>query len=352
MNKQKTITIIVVILVAIILAGFLFFMVANGNSKNNSEETTSTQAADSNSETTTSENSDTQSDSVNTTALTEAEILALFTQVKDDWSEDTESYDEKFEVLTNTVNLDEYPDNSNVKIKFGGTYTISGTLIGKLTLRADGEVKLVFDNALIVNPQGDGINADNDVTIVGGKVTIYAYDDGIHSEQTVSIEDGTVNILKSYEALEALDVEISGGDITLTADDDGINGAGGNDETTDGEAQDPRAWGFGGGGMGSSGTGTVSISGGNITIACGLTGAGDGIDSNGDLYITGGTFLIIEPANAHDYSNLDYQSGFSWTGGTIEVQDTSGNITELTESNINSGPGGMGGGGGKQPGGW
>lgn len=39
----------------------------------------------------------------------------------------------------------------------------------------------------------------------------------------------TIQINRSYEGLEALNILISGGSITVTASDDGINAAGGND---------------------------------------------------------------------------------------------------------------------------
>ena len=57
---------------------------------------------------------------------------------------------------------------------------------------------------------------------------------------------------------------------------------------------------------------TIEINGGNLTIKMGA-GDTDGIDSNGNLYINGGTIDIT--AN----SPFDYDGESKYTGGTIIV---------------------------------
>ncbi|MGN0165995.1 MAG: carbohydrate-binding domain-containing protein [Lachnospiraceae bacterium] len=57
----------------------------------------------------------------------------------------------------------------------------------------------------------------------------------------------------------------------------------------------------------------------NIFIDCG----GDGLDSNGNLYMDGGSVIIYGPANSGN-GGLDYASGFEFKSGTLLVMDMSG----------------------------
>ena len=136
--------------------------------------------------------------------------------------------------------------------------------------------------AVSIDSFDDGIHASGTVTMAGGAVTIKTGDDGIHSDTVLNVKDGAViNILQSYEGLEAYDLEISGGNITVNSSDDGLNAAGGNDQS--GGPWRP-------GGMSSS-TGILNISGGYIFVRA----EGDGIDSNGNIDITGGTVIVCGP---------------------------------------------------------
>lgn len=77
---------------------------------------------------------------------------------------------------------------------------------------------------------GDGIHTTGDITIAGGSITIAAGDDGIHSDQFVYIEDGEILINECYEGIEALIIDVSGGDITVYPEDDGFNANGGSSD--------------------------------------------------------------------------------------------------------------------------
>ena len=63
----------------------------------------------------------------------------------------------------------------------------------------------------------------------------------------------------------------------------------------------------------------VKITGGTITVNAG----GDGIDSNGNLYITGGTVYVAGPTSNGDGA-LDYEEEASITGGTLIAAGSSG----------------------------
>ena len=110
-------------------------------------------------------------------------------------------------------------------------------------------------------------------------------------------------------------MQINGGTINISASDDGINGA-----------RKSTAY-----------TVTVEINGGELTIVMGQ-GDTDGIDSNGNLYINGGT------VNVTGQSAFDYDGNCEHNGGTIIVNGSeTDTITNQFAGGMGGGPGGMGG---------
>lgn len=121
----------------------------------------------------------------------------------------------------------------------GGTYTMTCAkhgLSGKDSVR-------ILDGTFDLTVTKDGIHASNDddenlgyIYIAGGTFTINSDDDGMHADSTLYIEDGTIDIQKSYEGLEGQTITILDGDIDIVSSDDGINaanGSGSNDSTND-----------------------------------------------------------------------------------------------------------------------
>ena len=108
---------------------------------------------------------------------------------------------------------------------------------------------------------------------------------------------------------------ISGGDITIAASDDGINAAR----------------------KSSAYTPTVEITGGTVTITMGA-GDTDGIDSNGNIIITGGTISV------NGNSAFDYDGSATFTGGTVYVNGQQ--VTTLPNQMMGGRGGMMGGQGG------
>lgn len=119
----------------------------------------------------------------------------------------------------------------------GGTYTMTCAkhgLSGKNSVR-------ILDGTFDLTVTKDGIHASNDddenlgyIYIAGGTFTINSDDDGMHADSTLYIEDGTIDIQKSYEGLEGQTITIQDGDIDIVSSDDGINatnGSGSNDST-------------------------------------------------------------------------------------------------------------------------
>lgn len=193
-----------------------------------------------------------------------------------------------------------------------------------------------------INSYDDAVHSNSSIVINGGNFEVSTKDDGFHADETLEINDGVINILKSYEGLEALKVYIKGGEINLIATDDGINAAGGNDSSgfdnpgMQGGPGGGRPGGPGGrpgdnfgGGMGhSSGEGYIEISGGNIYIEA----SGDGIDANGDLLITGGITYVCGPTQG-DTAVLDYDNSGKIAGGEFYGSGSSMMAQTLTGEN-------------------
>ena len=93
---------------------------------------------------------------------------------------------------------------------------------------------------------------------------------------------------------------MDGGDICITASDDGLNAS---NPESDSSSMDP---------MASDETCSITINGGELYVVA----QGDGIDSNGDIIVTGGNIRISTMANGAD-SAIDYSGEAYITGGTV-----------------------------------
>ena len=201
----------------------------------------------------------------------------------------------------------------------------------------------------------DGVRSDVAVHLSGGTVDVNAGADGVHSDVALLIDGGDVTVASSTEGLEAGLLSISDGTVDLTSSDDGINGSGATsvDAATEQEQQEqseeaagpqppegmpeppqgiqeppqamqqpkegmqpPQQGGTSGGqpgaGMEQSTGEQIVISGGTVKV----NAAGDGIDSNGDLRINGGTVLVFGPSDGAN-GTFDYAGSFSIDGGTV-----------------------------------
>ena len=162
-----------------------------------------------------------------------------------------------------------------------------------------------------IDSADDAIHTDGDVTISGGALTLKSGDDGVHADASLTISGGSVTVSDSYEGLEAADIVIEDGEISITASDDGLNAAGGSDGSNSG------GW-FGGDPFASQDA-SITISGGTLTV----NSDGDGIDSNGDLTVSGGTIFVSGPTNSGNGA-LDYNGSGVITGGTLIAAGASG----------------------------
>lgn len=208
----------------------------------------------------------------------------------------------------------------------------------------------------------DGVKSTNDedenrgwLSVYGGELAVSSGDDAVKAETQLTVHDGTLKVSESVEGMEAAHISINGGTIDITASDDGINAAGGTTTDTASTAEDrggvagePPAMpeggmpgaempegampggempesGLRGGGMGPGGgemaVGDYSIivTGGNVTV----NAEGDGIDSNGNATVSGGTVVVHGPTN-NGNGALDVNGTLAVDGGTLIAAGSAG----------------------------
>ena len=199
------------------------------------------------------------------------------------------------------------------------------------------EIK-IYDGEFSLNTADDAFHSNRDLIILKGKYTIYAGDDGVHAgfnlvlgEKGASNDDLDLKVLYSYEAIEGMTITINSGKIVATATDDGINAAGGDsgDQPGPGPGPRPGPWNetrknlrnkrFGEPGPGPfppGGRGNasyyISIYGGEVNVFC----DGDGIDSNGNIFIHGGDIKVFSQGN-RDNEPVDHDGNFTLFNGDL-----------------------------------
>jgi len=85
----------------------------------------------------------------------------------------------------------------------------------------------ITGGTITVSAPGDGLHVNDSFRLANASLTISAGDDGIHSDTDVYIESGALLITECCEGVEAPIIEVAGGDILIYPTDDGFNANGG-----------------------------------------------------------------------------------------------------------------------------
>lgn len=132
------------------------------------------------------------------------------------------------------------------------TNTVMTLDAGDDAIQVDNEGGFIYieSGEFNITAADEGIAAEGHITIDGGDFKIAVGtgqgSHGIKSGDTVTVNDGTIDITSCYEGIQASYIDITGGDITINSVDDGLNASSG-----DGGF----GMGFGMGGPGMGGTG-------------------------------------------------------------------------------------------------
>lgn len=190
-------------------------------------------------------------------------------------------------------------------------------------IKADSEIN-ISGFTININSTDDGIHANSDsgvletgedgkgtIVINGGTITISSGDDGMHADKQLDANDGYINIVTSYEGLEAITINLNGGKVYVYAADDGINACTGDGKTTP----------------------IINVNGGYIDVTT-ASGDTDGIDSNGNYVQTGGFVLVKGGSSSGNVSgSIDVDGTVTITGGTCVAL---GGVCETPVNSVNA----------------
>ena len=182
-------------------------------------------------------------------------------------------------------------DGTSSTLSNGGSFVQTDENNVDAVIFSKDDLTIKGSGSLTVNsPAGHGIVGKDDLKIKSGTISVNAARKALSANDTLTVENGVLTLNAGTEGMEASNVIVTGGSISLQAGDDGINATWLSDTTRP----------------------AIEISGGSLSIVMGA-GDTDGIDSNGDLVITGGTIDISGS------SSFDIDGSVTFTGGTVIV---------------------------------
>lgn len=223
--------------------------------------------------------------------------------------------------------------------------TVDSVIFSKADLTINGEgilnITANYENAIV---------SKDDLIITGGTFNIKAVEDDLNGKDCVKIKDGifnlsssdgkgitskneddntkgyvyiaggTITVKNSYEGIEGTAIVIAGGSIDVTSSDDGFNAASPSASNSSTDAK-------GGGAMENDTNCYLSVADGTIKV----NASGDGIDSNGNIYISGGTVYVSGPTN-NGNGALDYNGTADISGGTVIIAGSTGMAQGFSDS--------------------
>lgn len=171
-----------------------------------------------------------------------------------------------------------------------------------------------------------GIKADGNITINSGCIDIYAYDTGILAEGILTINNGNIEVDAPYDqgVFGKKELNILGGSVTVPSSYEAFSGA---SITLDGDSRtyvvaSDDAW------NATSGEDIDRTNSVHIYIKGGVHFAqaeGDGLDSNGDMVISGGVTVV---AQRHSLNSPLDAEGITHKGGFVLAVGGNGMFNE------------------------
>lgn len=212
----------------------------------------------------------------------------------------------------------------------GGTFTLTSGGGSRNRVDADTSAKglkaavnvTIDGGTFTIDAADDALHSNGSLTINAGVFSLASGDDGAHADAALEVNGGDLQITESYEGLESAAITLNAGVLRIVASDDGVNVAGGNDGSGTNLAQGPGGQpgrGPGQDAFTSSGNYHLIITGGYLAVEA----AGDGIDVNGAIDMSGGVVIVHGPT-AQMNGALDYDATFTMTGGFLVAVGSAG----------------------------
>ena len=205
----------------------------------------------------------------------------------------------------------------DLTINGSGALTINGNY--KHGIKANDDL-VITGGTIAVHSVSDAVHVNESFRFTGADLTVNAGDDAIHADKSVGIYGGSILINTCYEGIESPAVDIADGDVTIYPTDDGINANGGSGTAFIAPAVSGASADAAVSAASDASAPYIHITGGSLTIVNETARDADGLDSNSDILIDGGTVRISLSGNGSN-SAIDYGSETGGkcliTGGTV-----------------------------------
>jgi len=193
-------------------------------------------------------------------------------------------------------------------ITSGGGYEADTSSLSQTGFKADNSIFLNPDSVYI-NAVDHAIDSHTEIQVSGGLYSIYTARAGLHSNSKITVKDGNLYIIRAMEGFESKQMNIEGGNIKIHSIDDCFSVTAGYDVDFDDQS-------------------LLKITDGNLVLDCIL---GDGIDSNGDIEISGGKVIIHGPQEAPEVA-IDFNGELNINGGFLIGSGTNSDLMEFPDT--------------------
>lgn len=153
--------------------------------------------------------------------------------------------------------------------------------------------------------EAKAVSCNGAINILNGNITIKSSDDALKSTTSITVTNATIDVQNCYEGFESPAITVNSGNVSVKSTDDSFNGTHGNGGENDDNSM-------------------VQINSGQVVLNA---SGGDGLDSNGDITMTGGTVIVHGPQSAPEVG-MDYNGTCNVNGGFLVISGTNSNMTQ------------------------